>query len=94
MTDPPTFNHRVKVLYVEDDRRTAELVREYLESENYEVVLESNGIAALERIRAEHFDCVLLDITLPGMDGLEICRAIRPKLHGCDHDVDGSGRRK
>ncbi len=85
------MNNRAKLLYVEDDLRTAELVREYLESENFEVVLESDGITALRRIQAERFDCVLLDITLPNLGGLEICRAIRPRFRGAIMMVTARG---
>ncbi len=66
-----------KVLVVEDDRRTAELVRLYLERAGYAVAVAHDGVAALERLRQEEFDLVVLDIMLPGMDGLSLCRQIR-----------------
>ncbi len=66
-----------RVLVVEDDRKTAELVKLYLERAGYGVVVAYEGDAALERMRQQEFDLVVLDIMLPGMDGLNVCRQIR-----------------
>lgn len=66
-----------RILAVEDDRKTADLVRLYLERAGYTVDIAHDGSAALEKMRQEEFDLVVLDIMLPGMDGLSVCRQIR-----------------
>ena len=72
-----------RVLVVEDDPRLAEMVRDYLRREGFLVEVEGRGDRALERIRSERPDAVLLDLRLPGTDGLSICRALR-------HDYGGA----
>ncbi|MBJ6138308.1 response regulator [Marinobacter litoralis] len=71
-----------RILIVEDDERLAELTREYLESNGLAVSLETHGGAAVERIRKEQPDLVVLDLMLPGEDGLSICRRVRPDYSG------------
>jgi two-component system response regulator ArlR len=66
-----------RVLVVEDDRKTAELVRLYLERAGYSVDVAHDGCAGLEKARQEEFDLIILDIMLPGMDGLSVCRKVR-----------------
>ncbi len=66
-----------QVLIVEDDERLAELTREYLESNGLSVAIESDGAAAAARILAERPALVVLDLMLPGEDGLSICRKVR-----------------
>lgn len=66
-----------KVLIVEDERRIARFLQMELEHEGYSTATESNGRRAYERILAEKFHLVLLDLMLPEMDGLEICRKVR-----------------
>jgi two-component system OmpR family response regulator len=66
-----------KVLLVEDDRPLAEVVTYNLRKEGYEVVTAGDGIQGLETARREKPDLVLLDIMLPGLDGLELCRLLR-----------------
>ncbi|ONF42810.1 DNA-binding response regulator [Marinobacter lutaoensis] len=75
-------NESWRILIVEDDERLAELTREYLESNGLTVSLEANGAAAVERIRNEQPDLVVLDLVLPGEDGLSICRKVRPFYNG------------
>lgn len=75
-------NESWRILIVEDDERLAELTREYLESNGLTVSLEANGAAAVERIRNEQPDLVVLDLMLPGEDGLSICRKVRPFYNG------------
>ena len=58
------------------------MVREFLIEQNFDVTIESNGQAAIERIGRESYDAVILDIGLPGTDGFNVCRAVRPKFHG------------
>ncbi|TVT80429.1 response regulator [Pseudomonas sp. H3(2019)] len=71
-----------QVLIVEDDQRLAELTREYLESHGLRVTLEGNGALAAARIIAEQPDLVILDLMLPGEDGLTICRKVRDHYDG------------
>lgn len=75
-------NESWRILIVEDDERLAELTREYLESNGLVVSLETHGGRAVDRIRAENPDLVVLDLMLPGEDGLSICRRIRPFYQG------------
>lgn len=71
-----------QVLIVEDDQRLAELTREYLESNGLQVAIEGNGARAAARIIAEQPDLVILDLMLPGEDGLSICRKVRDRYDG------------
>lgn len=66
-----------KILLVEDEAPLAETISYNLREEGYKVQVVSDGLSALDSIRTEKFDLVLLDIMLPGMDGLEVCRCIR-----------------
>jgi len=71
-----------QVLIVEDDRRLAELTRDYLERHGLQVAVESDGTRAARRIVEEQPDLVILDLMLPGEDGLSICRNARADYHG------------
>jgi DNA-binding response OmpR family regulator len=66
-----------RVLVVEDDATVAEVVMRYLEREGFEVETVGDGLVALERARAAPPDAVILDLMLPGLDGLEVCRRLR-----------------
>jgi DNA-binding response OmpR family regulator len=68
---------RPTVLVVEDDAIICEIVQELLQIEGYAVECASEGQAGLERLRAGSVDLVLLDVMLPGVDGLELCRRMR-----------------
>jgi two-component system, OmpR family, response regulator len=67
----------MKCLVVEDDLRISELVRKALVSEGFLVTIEQDGDFALDRLQKEAFDVVVLDIMLPGRDGLSILRQTR-----------------
>ena len=67
------------VLLVEDDLRLASLTREYLEGHGLAVVHVSDGRRGLEEAARGRFDAVLLDLMLPGKDGLEVCRDLRAR---------------
>jgi two-component system, OmpR family, copper resistance phosphate regulon response regulator CusR len=69
----------MRILVVEDEQKVADALREGLEDERYDVVVERSGEGAFFRVNTETFDVVLLDLTLPGRDGLEILRAIRQR---------------
>jgi DNA-binding response OmpR family regulator len=62
---------------VEDERNIRELVSLHLGLEGYECVALENGLDALERLARERFDLVVLDLMIPGLDGVAVCRAIR-----------------
>lgn len=66
-----------KILVVDDEAKIVDLVRLYLEKDDYQVVTAGDGQRALELFYREKPDLVVLDIMLPGMDGLEVCRNIR-----------------
>ncbi|MFN8486481.1 MAG: response regulator [Caldilineaceae bacterium] len=65
------------VLVVDDDQATRELMRLYLKSLGHNVLLAENGTEALEYVKNEPLDLIILDIILPERDGLVICAAIR-----------------
>ena len=67
------------VLLVEDDRRLAALTREYLESHGVSVTVVEDGRRGLHEALRGRWDAVLLDLMLPGMDGLEVCRELRAR---------------
>ncbi|UCD10071.1 MAG: response regulator transcription factor [Dehalococcoidales bacterium] len=66
-----------RVLVVDDDEKTVELVKLYLNRDGYRVDTAYNGLDALELARNNHPDLIVLDLMLPGMDGLEVCRTLR-----------------
>ena len=74
VTDAPT-----RVLIVEDDQTVAEVVARYLEREGFAVESVADGHEALARADAHLPDLVVLDIMLPGLDGLEVCRRLRSR---------------
>jgi len=67
----------VRILIVEDEAKLARALREGLEAEHYEVDVSATGEEGFFRLLAERFDLVLLDLMLPGRDGLEILRTLR-----------------
>jgi two-component system response regulator RstA len=71
-----------RILIVEDDQRLAELTREYLEGNGLKVAIESDGGQAVARILKDQPDLVVLDLMLPGEDGLSICRKVRGRYDG------------
>jgi DNA-binding response OmpR family regulator len=73
--DAPTTGPRV--LIVEDDPNVSEVVARYLEREGYRVEVASDGAAGLERALADLPDLVVLDLMLPSVGGLEVCRRLR-----------------
>ena len=69
----------MRVLVVEDEQKVAHALREGLEGEGYEVILEHTGEGAFFRITTETFDVILLDLMLPGRDGLQILTTLRER---------------
>ena len=68
---------RRRILLVEDDPKTRETLELYLRREGYDVATAADGVAALEMARQIDPHLVVLDLTLPGMDGLDVCRTLR-----------------
>jgi len=66
-----------KILIIEDEEDIARLVKLYLEKDGFRAVIATEGIEGLKLIKTDHPDMVILDLMLPEMDGLEICRKIR-----------------
>lgn len=73
---------RAKILLVEDNQMLSASIAEYLEMEGYSVTVEANGIIAQQRILNEGPDLVILDLMLPGRDGVSICRQVRSLYAG------------
>ena len=65
------------ILLIEDNRAIAEMVGEFLERRGYDVDYAADGITGLHLAVSESFDVVVLDLMLPGMDGLDLCRKLR-----------------
>ena len=65
------------ILVVEDEVKIARIVKDYLENSGYEVVIISHGNDVLPQVQKSMPDLIILDIMLPGKDGMEICREIR-----------------
>ncbi len=76
MTDPAVTIPAV-VLVVDDDRAIRESLERLLELEGYEVRTAADGAAALDALRDRQVDLVVLDLMLPGVDGLSVCRVLR-----------------
>ena len=68
-----------KILVADDDQNICELIRLYLEKENFTVVLAHDGEEAVAKFMSESPDLVLLDIMMPELDGWQVCRQIRAK---------------
>ena len=66
-----------RLLMIEDDARLAAMVGEYLTQSGYAVTHRGDGETGLQTLQGEPFDLVVLDLMLPGIDGLEVCRRIR-----------------
>jgi two-component system alkaline phosphatase synthesis response regulator PhoP len=65
------------ILVVDDEPKIVKLARDFLENSSFQVRSAEDGVSALAAARHERFDLIVLDLNLPGMDGLDVCRAIR-----------------
>ncbi len=79
-TVPLSPESEIAIVYVEDDERLARLTRQYLASHRIQVTLVTRGDQALAEVLRVRPDVVLLDLMLPGVDGLDVCRQIRARL--------------
>lgn len=71
-----------RILVVEDDERLAALIQDYLQKQGFEVLIEGRGDTAAGRIKKENPDLIILDLMLPGKDGLAVCQSIRADFPG------------
>lgn len=69
----------IKIVMIEDDKEMAELISEFLSRHNIEVKNFENPELGLSALNFEHYDLLILDLSLPNMDGLEVCRLVREK---------------
>jgi len=69
-----------KILIVDDEMDIAELISDVLVDEGYETVIKNDGLSAIETIKNEQFDLIILDIMMPGMSGVEVCNKIRESV--------------
>jgi two-component system response regulator MprA len=67
----------IRVLVVDDEARILSMMRRVLEADGYEVVLAGDGQAALEILRREPIDLLILDVMMPDLDGFDVCRLVR-----------------
>jgi DNA-binding response OmpR family regulator len=79
MSPVTTTDPTLLVLLVEDDRKLADLTREYLRGHGVEVTHVADGRAGLDEALRGRWDAVLLDLMLPGLDGLSVCRELRAR---------------
>lgn len=68
-----------KILVVDDEEKLREMIKNYLEKEDFEVTQAANGTEALKIIAAERPNLIVLDWMMPGLSGLEVCRQVREK---------------
>lgn len=66
-----------KILVVDDEEKIVKVLKAYLEQSSFQVLTAYDGKTALERFQREKPDFIILDLNLPGMDGLDVCRAVR-----------------
>jgi len=73
------MENEIKILVVDDEERIRRLLKMYLERENYVIEEAQDGNEALQKALENDYDLILLDLMLPGKDGLEVCRELREK---------------
>lgn len=69
----------IKILMIEDDTELAEILSEYLSKFDMKISVAEDPYIGISKLNLEHSDLLILDLTLPGMDGLEVCKEIRKK---------------
>lgn len=78
----PAQSSAVRLLLIEDDVRLASLVRDYLAQEDFDVTVQHQGDVAIASFDASQVDIVILDLMLPGMNGLQVCTELRKTFTG------------
>src|SRR5436190_4902647 len=76
-TRRPSITMSRKILVVDDDRKTVDLLRLYLEKDGYQVLVAHDGRQALDLTRQRRPDLIVLDLMLPTVEGLDVCRILR-----------------
>ena len=66
-----------KILIIDDDQKLVSMIKNYLEKDSHEVITAFDGVEGIEKIENHRPDLVILDLMLPKLDGLEVCRLIR-----------------
>jgi len=69
----------MKILIVDDEERIRRLLKMYLEKENFVIDEAADGITALDKALTTDYDCIILDLMMPGKDGVEVCKELREK---------------
>ena len=82
-----------RILVVDDDPQIRRVMRVTLTGQGYEIADSKSGEEALDTLRAERFDLVLLDMNMPGMGGIECCRLIRVAFRNRRHHADRARQR-
>jgi two-component system, OmpR family, response regulator MprA len=77
LASSPPVEKVARVLCVDDEPRMLSMMRRVLEADGYSVVLAGDGEAALDILRSESVDLVILDVMMPDLDGFEVCRIVR-----------------
>ena len=75
----PSSEQKDSLLLIEDDQKVCQAMVAYLEKHDYEVTAAMTGEAALKKVSSEVFDLVILDLNLPGLDGMEVLKNIRSR---------------
>jgi two-component system response regulator MprA len=75
--DKTTLEQTARILVVDDEPRMLSMMRRVLEVDGYIVILAGDGQAALDTLRSEPVDLLILDVMMPGLDGFEVCRIAR-----------------
>lgn len=70
-------NNNKKILIIEDDENITRLEKDYLESNGFTVETASDGLLGLEMVKSNDYNLIILDIMLPGMNGMDICQRVR-----------------
>jgi DNA-binding response OmpR family regulator len=70
-----------RILVIEDDQSIAELERDYLEIEGFQVEIASDGFSGLEAALSQRFNLILLDLMLPNINGFDLCKQIRQEIN-------------
>jgi DNA-binding response OmpR family regulator len=73
---------KIKLLLIEDDIRLAELIRDYIEQQGFYVKMQHRGDRAVAEFNPQKTDIIILDLMLPGLDGLQVCQQIRQNFDG------------
>lgn len=80
MSEAPARARRIVI--VEDDPDLGKFMAVFFKELGYEANVETDGVSAIARVRADNPDAVILDVSLPGKDGFEVCRELRPSYQG------------